>query len=66
MGNISREYAKDLKALIYDLDERASKQVLYGCVEILTQHPSILKDVFVMLVSDGRDLVKWNKKEARP
>lgn len=58
MASISKEYAKDLKALIYDLNEKASKQVLYGCVEILTQHPSVLKDVFIQLISDGRDLSK--------
>ena len=51
-------YAKDLKALIFDLGENACKQVLFGMVEILTQHPSVLKNVFVELVSDGRDYQK--------
>ena len=51
-------YAKDLKALIFDLDEKACKQVLFGMVEILTQHPSVLRNVFIELVSDGRDYHK--------
>jgi len=55
---LESQYAKDLKALIYDLDEKALKQVLFGCVEILTQHPSILRNVFIELVSDGRDYYK--------
>ena len=52
------KYAKDLKALIFDLNEKACKQVLFGMVEILTQHPSILRNVFVELASDGRDYQK--------
>jgi hypothetical protein len=55
---IDKNYANDLKALIFDLNEKACKQVLFGCVEILTQHPSVLKDVFIELVSDGRDYTK--------
>jgi hypothetical protein len=52
------DYAKDLKALVFDLDEKACKQVLFGMVEILTEHPSVLRNVFVELVSDGRDYHK--------
>ena len=51
-------YGKDLKALIFDLDEKACKQILFGMVEILTEHPSVLRNVFVELVSDGRDYHK--------
>ena len=51
-------YAKDLKALIFDLDEKGCKQVLFGMVEILTEHASILRNVFIELVSDGRDYHK--------
>ncbi len=65
MGVLSKEYSKDLKALVYDLNEKSAKQVLYGCIEILTQHPSVLKNVFIELVSDGRDMTKLaGKKEA--
>lgn len=52
------DYSKDLKALIFDLDEKACKQVLFGMVEILKQHPSVLRNVFIELVSDGRDYYK--------
>jgi len=58
MNLLDSNYAKDLKALIFDLNEKACKQVLFGMVEILTQHPSVLKNVFVELVSDGRDYHK--------
>lgn len=51
-------YGKDLKALIFDLNEKACKQILFGMVEILTEHPSVLRNVFVELVSDGRDYHK--------
>ena len=54
-------YAKDLKALIFDLNEKACKQVLFGMVEILVQHPSVLRNVFIELVSDGRDYHKARK-----
>ena len=58
MPTLDSNYAKDLKALIFDLDEKACKQVLFGMVEILTQHPSVLRNVFIELVSDGRDYHK--------
>lgn len=58
MSLLDSNYAKDLKALIFDLDEKSCKQVLFGMVEILTQHPSVLRNVFVALVSDGRDYHK--------
>ena len=58
MPPLDVNYSKDLKALIFDLDEKACKQILFGMVEILTEHPSILRNVFVELVSDGRDYHK--------
>jgi len=58
MKLLDANYAKDLKALVFDLDEKACKQVLFGMVEILTEHPSVLRNVFVELVSDGRDYHK--------
>jgi hypothetical protein len=58
MPTLDVNYGKDLKALIFDLDEKACKQALFGMVEILTQHPSILRNVFMELVSDGRDYHK--------
>lgn len=58
MSFLDFNYAKDLKALIFDLDEKACKQVLFAMVEILTQHTSILRNVFMELVSDGRDYHK--------
>lgn len=64
MQVINSDYAKDLKALIFDLDEKASKQVLFGMVDILTQHPSVLRNVFIELVSDGRDYHKALKERS--
>ena len=58
MALLDVNYAKDLKALIFDLNEKACKQVLFGMVEILVQHPSVLRNVFIELVSDGRDYQK--------
>jgi hypothetical protein len=58
MKLLDGNYSKDLKALIFDLDEKACKQILFGMVEILTEHPSVLRNVFVELVSDGRDYHK--------
>jgi hypothetical protein len=58
MALLDVNYAKDLKALIFDLNEKACKQVLFGMVEILIQHPSVLRNVFIELVSDGRDYQK--------
>ena len=58
MNLLDSNYAKDLKALIFDLNEKACKKVLFGMVEILTQHPSVLRNVFIELVSDGRDYHK--------
>jgi len=58
MALLDAGYAKDLKALVFDLDEKACKQVLFGMVEILTEHPSVLRNVFIELVSDGREYHK--------
>lgn len=54
MPNLDPGKISILKATIFDMDVAALKQVLFGMVEILKQHPSILKDVFVELVEDGR------------
>ena len=54
MPNLEHEKISVLKATIFDMDVAALKQVLFGMVEILKQHPSILKDVFIELVEDGR------------
>jgi len=54
MPNLDREKTSVLKATIFDMDAAALKQVLFGMVEILKEHPSILGKVFVELVEDGR------------
>jgi len=54
MPNLDREKISVLKATIFDMDAAALKQVLFGMVEILKEHPSILEKVFVELVEDGR------------
>jgi hypothetical protein len=50
MTIITREYAKDLKAIIFDKDEKTCKKILFRLVEFLTKHHSISKNVFVDII----------------
>jgi len=61
MGKISYEKSQDLKAIIYDLDERAIRQVLFGIVEILKVKSSVLTDQFKALIDDGARLTEFDK-----
>jgi len=61
MGKISYEKSQDLKAIIYDLDERAIRQVLFGIVEILKLKSSVLTDQFKALIDDGARLTEFDK-----
>lgn len=54
MPILERETIQGLKAAIYDLTEQGAKQALYGMVEILSEHPSILAKVFELIVDDAR------------
>lgn len=62
MGCIVPEDAKTLKAQIFDLSEKAAKQALFGMVQILEQHPSILMNVFKMIIEDAGTLTKVVKE----
>jgi len=53
MPTLPKEEAKILKAQIFDLTEDGAKQALYGMVQILEQHPSVLLVAFRLLVEDG-------------
>lgn len=53
MPVLPKEEASILKAQIFDLTEEGAKQALYGMVEILKEHPSVLLVAFRLLVEDG-------------
>lgn len=65
MPTLPDEEAKDLKAQIYDLSEQACKQALFGMVQILKEHPSILLVAFRLLVEDGTKLTNVKKVNQR-
>lgn len=60
MPAMSREECMVLRANIYDLSEKGAKQALLGMVEILLEHPSILSNVFRLLVEDASLMTRWN------
>jgi len=60
---LPKEEAGILKAQIFDLTEKGAKQALYGMVEILEQHPSILLMAFRLLIEDA---TKYSKAIERP
>lgn len=59
MPILTGEEAKTLKAQVTDLNEAAAKEALFGMIQILNEHPSILTAVFMALISDSRKLSKW-------
>lgn len=63
MPTLPKEEAGILKAQIFDLTEKGAKQALYGMVEILEQHPSILLMAFRLLIEDA---TKYSKAIERP
>ena len=64
MPVLSKDLGKDLKALIFDLDESGCKQALFGMVDILTEHPSVLMDVFREFIFDARSYAKARRDVA--
>lgn len=54
MDKLNAETASAVKAAIFDMESVALKQVLFGMVNILKEHPSILAKAFLELVFDGR------------
>jgi hypothetical protein len=54
-----------MKAQIYDLSEQACKQALFGMVEILKEHPSILLVAFRLLIEDATNLTNHKKVSQR-
>jgi hypothetical protein len=54
MPLLPKDEAGILKAQIYDLTEAGAKQALFGMVQILEQHPSILLVAFRLLIEDGK------------
>lgn len=60
MPNAEKEEGRILRAEIHDLSESAAKQALYGMVEILEQHPSVLLAVFREFMTDA-----WKMSEAQ-
>lgn len=63
MPNLEKEESRALKATIFDLSEGGAKQALYGMVEILSEHSSVLSKVFSLIVDDARKYSNA-KKEA--
>jgi len=50
---LPKDESRILKAQIFDLTEEGAKQALYGMVDILEKHPSILLIAFRLLIEDG-------------
>ena len=64
MAGLRKEDAMMLKAQVYDLSENGAKQALMGMVEILEEHPSILTQVFCLLIEDATRLTIVTGKRA--
>ncbi len=65
MPTLPNEEAAIVKAQIYDLSEGACKQALFGMVEILKEHPSILLVAFRLLIEDATKLTNHKKMSER-
>lgn len=63
MPNLQKEECQILKATIFDLTEQGAKQALWGMVEILFEHPSILSKVFSLIIDDARKYSESKKGE---
>lgn len=62
MPSLTDEEAKDLKAKIYDLDEQALKQVLFGLTYGLTLRSTIPSKDFKQFILDGELYTKARRK----
>lgn len=57
MPNLEIDDSKDLKAKIDGLSHQACKQILFGMVDLLLFHPSILTKIFRMFIEDGFNIL---------
>ena len=64
MGLLSEEYAKDLRAAVFDLNHRACQEVLFGMIEELKKRPSVRRERFIELVLDGKSYSRVVKEVA--
>ena len=62
MPSLSREGCAILKATIDGLSEKGCKQALWGMVEVLRGHPSILEKDFSLIVEDARKYSDFKKE----
>lgn len=62
MACLPDDEAKIVKAQIFDMNERACKQALFGMVEILKQHPSILLQPFRLIIEEAAFLSRVQKE----
>ena len=53
-GFLTSEEAKALKARVYDLDEGAAKQALYGIIQIFTIKSRFVTGYFEELIDDAQ------------
>ncbi len=53
MPCLPKDEARIVKAQIFDLSERACKEALFGMVQILEEHPSILLTPFRLIIEDA-------------
>ena len=54
--------AKVLKAAVYDLGELATKQALYGIIQVLSFKPRMSTDMLKEIVDDARKYSDLSKK----
>jgi hypothetical protein len=62
MALVGLDYAKDLKAIIFDLDALALRTVLWAFVDKLTKEPSVKRDDFVEYVLDAQRYHRHRKE----
>lgn len=53
MPLLPEDESKIVKAQIYDLSEQACRQALFGMVQILKDHPSVLLTTFRLIIEDA-------------
>jgi hypothetical protein len=62
MPMLTKEEAQTMKGVVFDLSENGAKQSLYGMIEILTEHPSVLTKVFSLIVDDARKFTNFTRR----
>jgi hypothetical protein len=62
MPLVGLDYAKDLKAIIFDLDALALRTVLWAFVDKLTKEPSVRMADFVDFVIDAQRYHRHRKE----